>query len=408
MNTMKMIIIIGAGASGMMAAITARRAGAEVILIEHNDRVGKKILSTGNGRCNFTNIAQEPICYHSEEAGFPWQVIEQFTAQDTIRFFSELGIYSKNRNGYLYPRSDQASAVLDVLRMELEHLEIVPALAETIIKIEKQQARFYVQTETQRYAGDKLIVATGGKAAPKTGSDGSGYAYAKQFGHTIIPVVPALVQLRCAEKFYKNLAGIRVPGMVKLYVNDQLLAEDTGEIQLTNYGISGIPVFQISSYAARGLAAQKQVTAVIDFMPEFSVQDFKAFLTNRISQRQDKIMKDFFIGIFHKKLSETFLAATGIKNGKKAESLTQEEVESLCDVIKNFRTIVIGTNSFDQAQVCAGGVNSAELDPETLESRLVPGLHFAGELIDVDAICGGYNLQWAWSSGYAAGKGAAI
>jgi len=405
---MRTILIIGAGPAGMMAAITARRNGAEVILIERNARVGKKILSTGNGRCNFTNIAQEPIFYHSDEELFPWQVIEQFDVQKTIRFFSELGIYSRNRNGYMYPYSDQASAILDVLRHELTRLNIQVESEVIIQEVGRQNDQFFVKTLSARYQGDRLIIATGSKAAPKTGSDGSGYQYAEQFGHSIIPVVPALVQLRCAEKEYAQLAGIRVQGKVSLYADGDFQAADSGEIQLTNYGISGIPVFQVSRFAAKAIKADKSVSAVLDFMPDFSAQNFRSFLENRIKNNGDKAVDNFFTGLFHKKLIQVLLKKSGIVPQKIAEELLENELQTLCSNIKHYQTEIIAANSFDQAQVCAGGVNAAELNPQTLESSVLPGLHFAGEVIDVDGICGGYNLQWAWSSGYTAGKGAAL
>lgn len=405
---MKKILIIGAGPAGMMAAITARRNGAEVVLLERGAQVGKKILVTGNGRCNFTNIVQEPIFYRSEDPHFPWRIVEQFDARDTIRFFSRMGIYSRNRNGYMYPYSDQASAVLDVLRLELESLEIPVKLEAEIMSVGKEKGQFFVRTKASAYQSDRLIIAAGGRAAPKTGSDGSGYEYAKGFGHTIIPVVPSLVQLRCAEKSYRELAGIRAQGKVTLYVAGTWQAEDTGEIQLTAYGISGIPVFQVSRYAARGIAAGVPVTAELDFMPDFSKADFYSFLENRIQNNGNKTMDDFFIGLFHKKLARILLKRSGIALAKPADELAADELAKLVGHIKGYQTEVTDTNSFEQAQVCAGGVNTEQLRPDNLESTIVPGLHFAGEIIDADGICGGYNLQWAWSSGYVAGKGAVL
>ncbi len=397
------IVVIGAGASGMMAAITAARQGADVTILEHKDRVGKKILSTGNGRCNFTNLAQEPQFYRSENEMFPWKIIEKFPAQKAISFFLELGIYSKNRNGYMYPYSDQASAVLDVLRMEVERLKICVLTEHECTSIIPRKKGFKVCTENEYIKADKVILAAGSKAAPVTGSDGSGYSLAKQLGHHLVPVLPSLVQLRCKESFYKAISGVRVNGSVSIYVNEELMAKDTGEIQLTNYGISGIPVFQISRYAAIGLYKKKKVTAVLNFMPGFSEKQFMDFLERRVTTRPDKTVEQFLVGMFHKKLCDLFIKLSAIDRNKKIGTCTEQEVKTLGKLIQEFKVEVTDTNSFEQAQVCAGGVNTEEVDNETLESLVVPGLYFAGEILDVDGICGGYNLQWAWSSGYVAG-----
>lgn len=406
---MQKIGIIGGGASGMMAAIAAKQAGGDVTILEHKDRIGKKILSTGNGRCNFTNTMQEPQCYHTDNPDpfFPWEIIRQFTAQDTIAFFLQLGIYSKNKNGYLYPQSEQASAVLDVLRMEINRLDIPVLLEEQISEIKVTKGGFRVQGSSRSFSFDKVIVAAGSKAAPATGSDGSGYTLAKMLGHHMVPVLPSLVQLRCKEPFYKNLAGIRVYGKVGIYTGNECVAADTGEIQLTNYGISGIPVFQVSRYAAKGLYRKQEVFALLDFMPDFTPAQTKHFLKKRMEFRPQKKLHEFFIGLLNKKLSDTMISLSGIDKNKAVAKLTDDEWDILTAHFKEFKTVITATNSFEHAQVCSGGIKTEELDPETLESRLVPGLFFAGEIIDVDGLCGGYNLQWAWSSGYVAGKEAA-
>lgn len=401
------IVVIGAGASGLMAAITAARQGANVTILEHKDRIGKKILSTGNGRCNFTNLAQEPQFYCSENEIFPWKIVEKFPAQKAISFFLELGIFSKNRNGYMYPYSDQASAVLDVLRMEVERLKIHVLTEHKCIGITPRKKGFKIQTENGFIKADKVILAAGSKAAPVTGSDGSGYNLAKQLGHHLVPVLPSLVQLRCKENFYKAIAGVRVNGSVAIYVDEELMAKDTGEIQLTNYGISGIPVFQVSRYAAIGLYHKKKVTALLNFMPGFTQDQFHSFLTGRIATRPGKTVEEFLIGMFHKKLCDLFIKLSFIDKNKQIKDCTNEEIYKLEKLIQQFEVEIKETNSFEQAQVCAGGINTEEVDGETLESLIVPGLYFAGEILDVDGICGGYNLQWAWSSGYVAGISAA-
>lgn len=404
---MNKIAVIGGGASGLMAAVAAAQEGAQVCIFEHKDRVGKKLLSTGNGRCNFTNMNQEPIYYYSENVLFPWGIIKRFDARQTIAFFLKLGIYSKNRNGYLYPQSDQASAVLDVLRMEVKRLGIQIKTEAKCKDIRPGKDGFVIDTEAGEFSAGKVILAAGSKAAPVSGSDGSGYLLAQKLGHRMIPVLPSLVQLRCKENFYKGIAGVRVEGRVSLYVDGKCQAKEQGEIQLTNYGISGIPVFQVSRYAAIGLHENRQVTVVLNFMPDFTEEQFLAFLKNRIETRPLKTAEEFLTGLFHKKLSDLWIKLAHLERAKAMEDCTEEEVGHLAHLIQNFRTEITGTNSFEQAQVCRGGIDTKEVCPDTLESLLVPGLYFAGEILDVDGICGGYNLQWAWSSGYTAGKEAA-
>lgn len=404
---MKTVAVIGGGAAGMMAAVTAARNGAHAVLFEKNDRTGKKILATGNGRCNFTNTLQEPDCYRSDNPSFPWHIIEKFDHMKTISFFLELGIYSRNRNGYLYPNSDQASAVAEALRMEADRLG-VEIRTETACKaVIPGKKRFRIQTEKGTFSADRVILCMGSKASPSTGSDGDGYTLAKELGHSLIPVLPALVQLRCREKFFKSVAGVRVTGKVSLWSEGECLAEDTGEIQLADYGISGIPVFQVSRYASRALYKKREVTAELDLMPDFSDGDFQSFLDARIRMRPEKRFGEFFVGLFHKKLADLWIRLSKIPSEKPVGRLTEEEKERLVRLIKHLRVFVEGTNSFTQAQVCCGGVDTKEVDPDTLESLYIPGLYFAGEILDVDGICGGYNLQWAWSSGYTAGKEAA-
>lgn len=403
---MRTVAVIGGGASGMMAAVTAASEGARVILLEHKDRIGKKILSTGNGRCNFTNIHQEPICYHSEDPLFPWEVVERFNAQAVISFFLQLGVYSKNRNGYIYPNSDQASAVLDAFRMELDRLKVEIRTGVECREIRTGKKGFTVLTDQGPVRADRVILCAGSKAAPTTGSDGSGYDLAKKLGHRILPVLPALTALKCEEKFFKSIAGVRANGSVSIWSGGECIAKDTGEIQLTDYGISGIPVFQVSRYASKLLYEKKETDAVLDFMPDFTKTQTDAFLRARAKTRPDKSAEMFLIGLFHKKLCDLWIRLSEIPRQRKTGELTEDEIARLTDLIKEFRVRVRETNPYDKAQVCCGGVDTREVNPETLESVYVPGVYFAGEILDVDGMCGGYNLTFAWASGYVAGKAA--
>ena len=404
---LRTVIVIGGGASGMTAAVFAAREGADVVLLEHMDRVGKKILSTGNGKCNYTNRIQDKSCYRGEDPSFAWPVLKQFGFEDTLKFFRELGIYPKEREGYFYPASGQASSVLDVFRMELLRLEVKVVTSCDIKEIKKTKKGFLAETSQGSFHGDACIIACGLKAFPKSGSDGSLFPHIEKFGHTFIDIVPALVQLKAKPSFFKSIAGIRSDILVELYVDQKLTAKDRGEVQLTEYGISGIPVFQISRFAARALAQKKKVEAVLDFTPELSLEGLKAELGRRFYQPgTKKDCEEALIGFFSKKLIPVFLKENHIDLHKPANCLTDTELEKLAKYIKHMWVEFTGTKGFDGAQVCAGGINTEELDPKTLESKLVSGLYFAGEVIDIDGICGGYNLQWAWASGYAAGMAA--
>ena len=407
----KRVIIIGGGAAGSMAALAAAGSGAEVQILEQNEMIGRKILSTGNGRCNFTNRFQDPSCYRSENAGFPWEVIGKFPEQETTAFFEKLGICAKDKNGYLYPWSEQASSVREALEAALELAKIRIHTGVRVFGIVPKKNGFQVSFSKDgkkgMISGDAVILATGSKAAAKLGSDGSGYDLAKMLGHKLVPVVPALVQLRCREKLYRQVAGVRTHGKVTVFIDGKETASDTGELQLTDYGISGIPVFQVSRYAARGLYEKREVLAELDFMPDLTDEAFLHMLEARKQMLNGLTMEQYFNGLFHKKLASALLKRIGISGTMPVQELDGENLEKLCRICKHFRTYIDKTNPFEQAQICAGGVDTREIDSDTMESKLVNGLYFAGEILDVDGICGGYNLQWAWTSGYLAGKGAA-
>lgn len=413
---MKKVVIVGAGASGLMAGIAAARAGAQVTILEHTPQIGKKIRVTGNGRCNLTNTDQSPEHYRGTHPEFAMEALRQFSMADTVKFFGELGIYTKNRNGYLYPHSDQAADVAEVLMAENEHQHVKISCNSVVRSIhvndrtgagnEKDQ-RFLIETESWTYPADALILCTGSKAAPKTGSDGSGYPLAEQLGHRIITPLPALVQLKAAGKEFQKLAGIRAEAKVTLRVEDTPVCSDQGEVQLTGYGISGIPVFQVSRFAAEALEQQKKVQVWLDFFPEFTADNLMTFFKQRIQQISYKRMGQFFTGMLPGKLSEVLLIKAGLKASAPVGRLSPEGMMKLILLLKAYPVDITGTNSFDQAQTCAGGVDTREVDPGTMESGIVPGLYLAGELLDIDGACGGYNLQWAWTSGYIAGTSAA-
>ena len=320
------IIIIGGGASGLVAAICGAREGAGVTIVEHMDRVGKKILSTGNGRCNMTNLDIRPECYRCGQPAFPMKVLERFTVEQTLEFFRELGIETRSRGGYIYPGSDQASAVLDVLRREVERLGVVVLTGCEVREVSAvegcrpRDTRFVVKTSQGDLTADAVILAAGSKAAPNTGSDGSGYELAKGLGHKVIRPLPALVQLRCQGRHYKQLAGIRTEAHLSLYADGSLLAEDTGELQLTDYGLSGIPTFQISRFAARALDAGQKVTVRVDFLPSWPEHEAFERLRERAARLGYKTAEEMMVGLLNRKL-----AAGGRDRSRPAGGRTEEQ-----------------------------------------------------------------------------------
>lgn len=403
------IIVVGGGASGMTAAVAAKRTNsqAKVYILEHKDVLGKKILSTGNGRCNFTNAVMTKECFFSDSIDVAARVLKRFGTEDTLRFFGELGILPKDRNGYFYPRSDQAAAVADVLRTAVRQNGITADCKTHVQKVNRTKSGFVVITDHKTYKCDRVILSTGGRAASVLGSDGSGYGLAKSFGHSLSPVVPALVQLKAKQSPLAKASGVRTDAKVTAVIDGREAGFDTGELQITAYGISGIPVFQISRHIAKGLYAKKPAEVHIDFMPSMSLEEWKHFLDVRKQGKADWTMADFFIGVFNQKLIPCLLKCACIHVLALVREVSRAQWECLSSVCKKLTLQITDTNGFENAQVCAGGVRLEEIYEETFESRFCKGLYLTGELLDAEGICGGYNLQWAWASGYIAGSAAA-
>ncbi len=401
----------------MAAAISAAREGACVTIFERNDRLGKKILATGNGKCNLGNESLSAKDYHSDNIELMEYCLKEFGTGETISFFQSLGLMIKSKNGYLYPRSEQASSVLDVLRMAVERYGVCVVYEAKINQIRKRNdGRFEVdwigRTDGQSTVFDSVVLACGSKAAPKTGSDGSGYKLAKQLGLNVTEVVPALVQLHCREDYCKAIAGVRADALIHIQDGGKEIVREQGELQLTDYGISGIPVFQLSGQVNQLLRKNKgkELVAKIDFLPEFTGNEWNQFVQSRmteISFREKETVEAFFTGMLHKKLILLFLKLAGLKPNTllvDADRAGLLEVFSLC---RQFVLHVTGSNSYDHAQICSGGVSMREVT-KRLEASRVKGLFLAGELLHVDGRCGGYNLQWAWTSGIIAGRNAAL
>lgn len=395
----KKVCIVGGGAAGMIAAIMAARNHASVTVLEHNEKTGKKLLATGNGRCNLTNKKQEKICYHSEQPEILWNVLQNFSFEQTLDFFTEIGIYPVSKNGYFYPSSMQASSVQELLEMEARFLKVKIKCQEHVKEIKisktKESPKFSVITNTWQYPADAVILACGSCASEIDGADGSGYTLAKQLGLKIIEPLPALVPLKGKGNFFSRWSGTRIYGKIYLKSQQETLQTEEGELQLTDYGISGIPVFQLSALTAKLLQKQQSVILLIDFLPNFTKKDLEALFLKRKELCPYKTTKELCIGLIPKKLIEVVV-------DKKAD------ISALTEKLKAFPMEIVGTKPFSNAQVCQGGVSLEEISPETMECKKIPDLYLAGELLDADGICGGYNLQWAWSSGACAGKEAAL
>lgn len=408
-NVMK-IGIIGGGASGMAAAITALSEGADVTIYERNDRIGKKILATGNGKCNLSNTELTCGCYRSEEPQYLTPILAQVSVEDTLLFFHRLGLMTKDKNGYLYPECEQASAVLDVLRFALSRLGAVVKTEAAVTKVEARGGRFLVHTQKDNRHGsepfDKIILACGSKAGMKQETAENGMKLAASFGLACIPFTPALVQLRCREPFMKGLAGVRAQAAIALTAGGREYTE-TGELQLTDYGISGIPVFQLSRYAAKALQnGEQQLPVLVNFLPQLSWQEWKKELLRRRKLLAGETAEQFFTGTIHKKAASVILKECGILLTQRIDMLPEEKLLAAGRMFQHFPLTVTAANPFANAQVCAGGVRLSEVT-EKLEARGQKGLYVTGELLDADGRCGGYNLQWAWTTGIIAGRAAA-
>ncbi len=394
------IYIVGGGASGLFAAICAARRNKKVTILEHKDKPGKKILATGNGKCNYTNLVQKKEFYRSSNPAFAGEVIRAFDVNATVDFFKEIGIYPMDRNGYLYPNSGQAASVLEVLLLEAERTGVTIECNAHVQKIDKNLS---IYTADRKYQAEGIILAAGGKAAPAHGSDGSGLSIARELGHNILTPLPALVQLKSGEKYFKTLSGVRTEAEVRLFIDKQMKAFEKGEVLLAEYGLSGIPVMQISRYAAEALGRGSKVTAVLDFLPFLTKEELKEMLYYRLQRNVKETLEEAFLGLLNKKLAYVAIKESKLDPYYRMKDLKDSQLTQLVNQLKEWKVPITDTHSFEHAQVMAGGIDTKEIDPVSMESKLIKGLYFAGEIVDVDGTCGGYNLQWAWSSGHAAG-----
>lgn len=407
----KQVIVIGGGAAGMIAAIAAGRRGAEVTILERNPRVGKKILATGNGRCNFSNIFADYSHYYGHNPKFIKRILANFTVDDTIGFFEKLGIEHKVEDaGKVYPMSDQASSILDVLRYELNETGIT-VISEAYVKnITRKKAEFTIELANgQACRGERVIIAAGGKAMPASGSDGNGFDLAARLGHTVTSIFPALVQLMLEGSFFKRIDGVKFVGTAEIIHNKQSLAKEKGDILFANYGVSGPPVLQLSRKAGELLNQGQEAYLKITIMDMMSEEEVRKLIRKRFQLNPHKQVDFSFVGLINKRLIPVILAEAGISDLKRpVVALSAQEQDRITRILTDWRFKIRGTKSWSSAQVTAGGVNTREINENTMESKLVKGLFFAGEILDIDGQCGGFNLQWAWSSGFIAGQNAAL
>lgn len=432
------ITIIGGGASGMMAAISAARVvgGRFVRIIEKNDKLGRKILATGNGRCNFTNRFCTATDLYSDERGkeddicssFAKTPLDIFGISETLNIFESIGLFWREESeGRIYPYSEQASAVQEALLGELNALGVeinYSAVVANIKLLSKTDAAATVKTpmvkptefeivldDGSKLFASKLIVATGGKAGSLYGSTGDGYKFAKGLGHTIIKPIPALVQLTSNDKVFQQLKGVRAKGKVTLMdLHGKEIISDLGEIQFTGEGLSGICIFNLSRFLRNheSLGGEKLQHAIkIDLMPEIDKEELFQRLIRRAGSLKNRKREEFLYGIVNKKLAPVLLKKANIEALQNTKPMTEAEISRIAALLKSWEIAVSGTKGWREAQVTAGGIITSEINENNMESTIVPGLYLAGEIVDIDGKCGGYNLQWAWTSGYIAGKSAA-
>lgn len=397
------VIVIGGGASGLIAAIYASRSGNEVVLLERNSEPAKKILITGSGKCNYYNEDQDLSHYHTENKEELQKIITEENKREILSFFEKIGIVPKIKNQYYYPFSMQATSMKEALLAEVKacHVEIIPSFY--VEEIDWKDGFFYINPHKEKWKADFLILATGSKAAPKTGSDGIGYTLASSLGHTIHPIYPALCPLIGKAPYFKVWDGVRATVCVSLYEDHHKVCEKEGEIQLTKYGVSGICIFDMSGRAAPLLAQHRKVSIAINFMP-FLEEGAKSFLTKRNIRMKDRTIEQLLEGFLHYKVIAVIVKEAHLSKEQKWNEMSEKEKDILVSKLTHFVVPIEDVSTFEKAQVCTGGIPLTEIDPLTMESKVCKHLYVTGELIDVDGDCGGYNLGFAFITGMIAGK----
>ena len=401
------VTIIGSGPSGLSAAIFAAKKGHQVTILEKNNKIGKKLLITGNGKCNYFNSDMNINHYHSDNIELIKEIINEKNINDVLIFFESIGIFPNVKNGYFYPRCNKASFVKEALHEEIKLQNIEIKYNFDVLNIIKKD-KFIIKSSDKEIITDKLIIATGSKAYPNTGSDGQGYNFVKNFGHDIIKPLPALTMLKCEGDYFNIWKGTRSEAIVSLYENEKLLKEEQGEIQFTDYGLSGICIFNLSSLAIKGLEKNNKEEIYINFLPFLKTNDINKTIeylnikSDIITGRKINLFLQTFI---EEKLVKTILKISNIDDNKYYDELTTKEKYRLAQNLISFKVKVIESKGFEYSQVCSGGVPLNEINIKTMESKKQKDLYIVGELLDVNGDCGGYNLAFAFISGMLAGKG---
>ncbi len=401
------VIVVGGGAAGLMAAIVAARDDAKVIILERKDRVGKKILATGNGRCNITNQGMDERYFHSDSLNIFDEVYTQFDRDATLDFFNGLGIETVELDeGKLYPMSLQATSVLNVLRYEAERLGVQVICNEEVTQL-VLAPKVKVTTKQKSYYSDRLIMATGGKSAPDLGSNGGGYNLLEDLGLKMVRPFPSLIQLESDYRYLKHLKGTKMMANISVVINEQIHRTEYGELLFTDYGVSGPPILQLSRHASKALHHKiRGVQLMIDLMPAIDEEAMDQLLLRRIEHMPYKTLDAFFEGMLPKALIVPVIKDNELSMDMKAADISKVMRRSIVKWLKGFTLSITGTRQWNQSQVTAGGIDCTMVNATTLQSHQYPNLYLCGELLDIDGDCGGYNLQWAWSSGYVAGRNA--
>ena len=400
---MQTVVIIGGGASGIMAALTAAEdKNNKVILLERQQRVGRKLLATGNGRCNLTNTGACAENYHGENPDFALPALDAFSPQQALDFFHGLGLMTvEEYGGRVYPLSNSANSVVDVLRFALEESGVELRCSTVVREIRRKNEGYVVAFENEEIFAHKLIVACGGAAGAKLGGVSDGYELLKALGHKRTGLYPSLVQLVTDNEYPRALKGVRADCRLRLVAGEDVLAQSEGELQFTETGLSGPAAFDISRQCAM---AGKGPMVSANLFKDYSRDALCDIFTQRRERFPALPLSDMLTGMLHNRLGRMLIKYAGLDANKPCRALSDSEMEKLMDACTDFRLKLLGTGGFDAAQVTAGGVKTGGFNPETLESWFMPGLFVCGEVLDVDADCGGYNLQWAWASGRLAGR----
>ena len=402
------IAVIGGGASGLVAAITAAQCGAMVTIYERSERVGRKLLATGNGRCNLSNRQASVDFYHGHQPDFVQPALVQYSVTETLSFFEQLGIMTvEGEDGKLYPRSLQAGTVLDALRLACDHLGVVTRCGCEITAITPAKRGFMLKSTAGQWQAERVIVACGGAAAADLGGTDSGYRLLQRLGHHCSAIYPAIVQLKTDTLVTKALNGIKTNALVSLYQGDQVIRQIYGEVLFADYGLSGPPILSLSSLAVRLLGQALYIS--LDLFPETTFAELYQLLQNRRNLLGWLTLEDFISGMINKRLGQTAIKSAGLTPlSRRVGSLTNDELTRLTAILKDCRFAIKDTKGLKQAQVTAGGILTKDFDSRSLASKIVDGLYACGEVLDIDGECGGYNLQWAWSSGRLAGQCATL